>query len=58
MNLYSSLNFSVNFRWLQTDLREDNLRGEVLRRAAQGPRPALHTLGETEVCDLQGGNIH
>ena len=53
MYFYSSSIFQ-----LQTDLREDNLRGEVLRRPAQGPRPALHTLGETEVCDLQGGNIH
>ena len=31
----------------------DDLRGEVLRGAAEGPGPVTDPLGEPEVCDLQ-----
>ena len=37
----------------QSYLGLDDLRGEVLRGPAQGPRPVADPLGEAEVCYLQ-----
>lgn len=38
--------------WGGAYFAQDNLRGQILRGAAQGPSAALHALGETEVCHL------